>query len=704
MSVSDTQQKAVKAAYDALKANMPGFRDRASQRQMIGACARAAASKQGALLAEAPCGTGKSLAYLTACLPVALDTERKLVISTGTVALQEQLVNRDIPAFLAATGLSAKVALAKGRSRYLCVRNAADMASGHQQDDLDLGDGKAAWTRPPAPGEIDQVNSMTRELQAGRWDGDLDALSTPLSAPLRQMVTTTAGACPGRNCSYSASCPLLKARALVKDADIIVCNHSLLLQDLQLHTPEGVRGGVLLHDPNNSVIVCDEAHNLEGSAIEAGAHTLNLGQAAKWFQQIEGAMRRAFRAADKETINGATVDVAQNDAKALAGAFRALQHAAMQMSDGTPVQNSTTYRAPSGALPDHLLSVSAEARDSARMVSGHLRALDIAVKASKSSDKVKAKLERDVGSAKEVVEQWTDCLAAWCRKDAAGGQPNARWISASYDLSPILNVSPVSGTDFLSKILFDSGASIVLTSATMTSGGGDFSGVLRGCGVPSKAETICLQSPFDLAEQGRVVVPHMQSMPNEHDAHVAEVAAWLNAKLPRDAGSMILFTSKRKLTETLAQLDPALRAITKVQGETSRQTLLDQHQLDIAAGKGSAIFGLHGLGEGVDLKGAALTELVLTQMPFQNPGDPVGATLNEWVESRGGNSFSELSIPYAIRMLLQYAGRLIRTQDDAGNIYILDRRLATKAYGRRVLNALRPFPITIEPAARRLPA
>src|SRR5690606_15028791 len=187
----------------------------------------------GVGVVEAPTGVGKSLGYLTAGVPIALASKKKLVISTGTVALQSQLVERDIPNFLKATGLQATVALAKGRTRYLCTRNAAEAQGEGAQEGM-FGDEVPLYDRPLAPIEMDTAEKLTKAFLEGRWNGGLDnapEASTPAS---RQRIATPASACAGRRCAYAAQCPVLRARAEVRDAQIIVTNHALLLSALSL--------------------------------------------------------------------------------------------------------------------------------------------------------------------------------------------------------------------------------------------------------------------------------------------------------------------------------------------------------------------------------------------------------------------------------------------------------------------------------------
>lgn len=702
-----SMKDAISKAYEALKTNLPGFASRNSQRRMIAISARALGSKDGAALVEAPCGTGKSLSYLTAGVPIALESGKKLILSTATVALQEQLVNRDIPAFLKATGLSATVAMAKGRARRLCVRNAADLTAGGKQEELGLeADDDATWSRPPQPGEAEAAQALLSAFRAGTWDGDLDMAPIKIPDTLRPLITTTAGGCTGRACAYYGNCPVIRAKAAVKEAKIICTNHALLLEDLMLANDDGTTGGRILHAPTDSVIVVDEGHNLEANAIEAGAYDIHLPSAITRLRKHERLVRRGFRAVGEEKVAaGRTMDDAMSEIVEAVQAFTAAEVAVRAAWSPPPAASDphAIYRAAGGRLPAELQDAAQSASRTLAAVISTLRGLSRAVKrASSIKDTLKERLAKDFGLAEEQFVEWAGLWHAWMRADPSGSRPHARWVSLGSDQGYVLHASPVAGDEILREALWASGASILVTSATLTAGG-DFRPIQRDCGVPERTECVSLPSPFDLEQQGKLVVPAIRALPNDQ-AHAAEIAGWLNTTLDRRTGSLVLFTSRKKLTETVERLDPALRAMTRIQGEKSRQILIDEHLAAIRDGQGSCILGCHGFGEGLDLPGRALEHLVITQIPFSVPTDPVTATLSEWLESTGRNPFVELAVPEAIRILQQYVGRLIRSSQDTGFVYLLDRRVTQKRYGRDILDSMPPFPQEIErpsAAARR---
>jgi ATP-dependent DNA helicase DinG len=338
----------IRAAYASLQANTPGFSTRRAQSHMIGVVSRALATSGGVGIAEAPTGVGKSLAYLTAGVPIALATGKKLVISTGTVALQAQLVGRDIPAFLAATGLEARVALAKGRTRYLCTRDAAELQGGSSQDAM-FPDQEPLYDSPLGPLEIEAANGLLDAYTDRLWDGDLDAAPEVVSPALRSRITTPASSCSGRRCSFAAQCPVLTARTTVRDAQVVVTNHALLLSSLALGDADNSQP--LLAAPADMLLVLDEGHHVAGVAIDQGAARLPMGEMAKRTGRMQTLIASAYRLADKEQIGSLlpneAVDLAARVSKALK-AFRVeLEHAwTPEPGDRDPM-----WRAPHGKLP-----------------------------------------------------------------------------------------------------------------------------------------------------------------------------------------------------------------------------------------------------------------------------------------------------------------------------------------------------------------
>ena len=685
-ALTEDVKTAIRDAYAKLQANTPGFSTRRSQSQMIGVASRALATG-GVGVVEAPTGVGKSLGYLTAGVPIALASKKKLVISTGTVALQSQLVERDIPNFLKATGLQATVALAKGRTRYLCTRNAAE-AQGEGAQDSMFGDEVLLHDRPLAPIEMDVAGKLVRAFSEGRWNGDLDNAPENVSPGLRMRITTPASGCAGRRCAYSAQCPVLRARNDVREAQIVVTNHALLLSALSIG--ESDNGQPLIAPPADMLLVLDEGHHIGNVAIDQGAANLPLDDMARRTGRLQIIIAAAYRAVDKDKLGNLLPNEAIEVAARVSKLLKAFADGIAQVWTPDPSEREPLWRAANGRLPEAWRQPIEELADETRSLLNWATAATMQVAKAKPEDAGHERLQRSLGMALEMIQQQYDLWTGWRREDKEGQPPMARWITLTRDGEHVLHCSPVSAAMVLRKLLWDEVDSVLMTSATLT-GGGDFQSLAIDNGIPEDAEMVSLASPFDLPNQAQLVVPPFPVTPDDRERHPKEVAKYLAAELDWDKGSMVLFTSRWKM-EKVAELMPATqRRKVLVQGEGAKQKMIDEHLRRTAAGEGSVLFGLNSFGEGLDLPGEACTTVVITQVPFAVPTDPQTSTLSEWFESRGLNSFNLIAIPHALRTLTQFAGRLIRTSTDTGRVIILDSRLLTRRYGKRIIDALPPF-------------
>jgi len=307
-------------------------------------------------------------------------------------------------------------------------------------------------------------------------------------------------------------------------------------------------------------------------------------------------------------------------------------------------------------------------------------------------------LSRELGMGLERIDKQASTWRAWSTSDAEHAPPLARWVTLANDQQLVCHASSVSAGGLLRDVLWGNASGVVMTSATL-SAGGNFRGFADAVGLPDDAVTLSLPSPFDLAAQARLEVPAMRSMPDAREEHAQEISDWLAANLDWDAGNLVLFTSRAKLDRVLQKLPIEHVRKVRAQGSLGKSQLVAEHIVDIEAGKGSTLFGLASFGEGLDLPGKLCETVVITQLPFAVPTDPVGATYAEWLESRGRNPFIEVSVPEATRLLTQYCGRLIRSESDRGRIVLLDRRVVTKRYGTGMLKALPPFQRVIERTA-----
>ena len=686
-ALNDELKAGIRDAYAKLQANTPGFSTRRSQSQMIGVVSRALSHSGGVGVVEAPTGVGKSLGYLTAGVPIALATKKKLVISTGTVALQSQLVERDIPNFLKATGIEATVALAKGRTRYLCTRNAAEAHGDGAQEGM-FEDEQPLFDRPLAPIEMDLAQSLSKAFLEGRWNGDLDNAPETISNTLRSRITTPASGCAGRKCAYSAQCAVLRSRNTVREAQIVVTNHALLLSALSIG--ESDNGQPLIAPPSDMLLVLDEGHHIGNVAIDQGAASLALDEMAKRTGRLQVLIAASYRAVDKDKLGNLLPNEAIEAAAKVSKQLKAFRDVIDRSWRPDPSAQEPMWRAPNGRLPEIWMPDIEAIADDTRALFNWAHAALTQVAKGKPEDAARERLQRNLGMALEMIEQQHNLWTGWRREDKEGQPPTARWITLSRDGDLVLHGSPVSAANVLRKLLWDEVDSVVMTSATLT-GGGDFQALAIDNGIPAEAEMVSLASPFDLPNQAQLIVPAFPVTPDDKEGHPKEIAKYLVKELDWDKGSIVLFTSRWKM-EKVAELMPAAqRKQVLVQGETAKQKMIDEHLRRTTAGEGSVLFGLNSFGEGLDLPREACTTVVITQVPFAVPTDPQTSTLSEWFESRGLNAFNLIAIPHALRTLTQFSGRLIRTSTDTGRVIILDSRLLTRRYGKRIIDSLPPF-------------
>jgi ATP-dependent DNA helicase DinG len=605
-----------------------GWRARPQQLAMAEAVERAIAMR-GVLLAEAGTGTGKTLAYL---IP-ALLSGGKVVISTGTKALQDQLFHRDLPAARRALKSPVSIALLKGRANYVChhhlERNLADGRFGHRDD--------AAW-----------LHRIARFAETTASGDRAEAEGIPEDATAWHYAVSSRDTCLGSDCAHFKNCFVMQARKAALDAEVVVVNHHLFFADLWLKD-EGV--AELL--PACNTLILDEAHQLAETAAQFFGQTLSAVQ----LLDLAGDVKRlaAVKAGDFPALRAAAEDFGK--------AVRDLRLAFPQ----NPVKATLADLGRYGKWPDALAGLSGSLDELARLL------------------ETQAGRDADLKNGFERAQAAQTLLADWQRDDDPE-QPRVRWIETTLS-SLLLHATPLSvGAQFGAR-LAERAQAWILTSATL-SVGGDFSHLKTRLGI-ADAETLCVDSPFDYPRQGVLYVPQNLPAPNTPEFTEAVVEAALPV-LERSRGrAFILFTSLRALDKARGLLEAAFRFRgwdypLLVQGDAPKNELLARFQ---QAGN-AVLLGSQSFWEGVDVPGDALSVVVIDKLPFQPPDDPVVAARIAHLEKSGGKPFMDYQLPHAAITLKQGAGRLIRTETDRGVLMICDTRLADKPYGKLLLNAL----------------
>jgi ATP-dependent DNA helicase DinG len=614
---------------------LPGFRFRAQQLAMAQAVARTITAR-GQLVAEAGTGTGKTFAYLVPALLYG----GKVIVSTGTKTLQDQLFERDLPLVRDALQVPVTIALLKGRANYVCHHHLERAA---HDDRLPSRDDAR---------HLRKIIAFSRATQRG--DRALLA-DVPENATIWPLVTSTRDNCLGQNCAYHGDCFVLKARRDALDADVVVVNHHLFFADVMLRD-EGV--SELL--PNCNTVVLDEAHQLPDTATLFFGEQVGAGQLAELARDGEIAARTAAR--DVPELPDAAVE--------LLPAIRRLRLAA-------------------GDVPGKIARDIAIARDGfAPALDGLAAALDrLATELGHFAERGEdlALVARRADEAARQVARWRDGKDA-IPDGADEAQDWIRWI----DVTPHgfqLQASPLSVAPLFRRQVEDTARAWIFTSATLAVGH-DFSLYTQQLGL-DHAATGAWDSPFNYAEQALLYVPPGLPAPNSPEHTDAVVDAALPLVKASGGRAFLLFTTLRALQRARARLADAfardgLEYPLLVQGEGSKSELLVRFRaLGNAVLLGSASFW-----EGVDVPGDALSLVVIDKLPFAPPDDPLLAARLDRLKADGGNPFMDWQLPQAAISLKQGAGRLIRTETDRGVLMIGDPRLVEKPYGRKIWQSL----------------
>lgn len=716
--LTDELKDRISKAFQSVKAASPHFKSRKSQLILIRDVARTLAGFYGdrrILVAEAPTGTGKSLGYLISAIPVAQELEKRLIVSTGTVALQEQLVKRDIPALAKSSGLEFTAVLAKGRSRYVCNRNVNELANDDpNQLSIDVGEQvSAAWHFRPTQEQVGLVIDMWRQLEDRVWDGDLDDWKgNPVDDQVRTAVVVGQGACIGRNCPYLTKCGFFSARANMDKADVIVANHDLVMSDIMLG------GGVVLPAQEDSIYIFDEAHHLPAVALARGASESSIRKSISLVTKLPkvvsevNALCKIKAYKSKAEVGGAR-DYTKHLNRALMDAeeFLINNFPRTSVSAFFNKDDGETWRFEHGQIPAGLAELGEAVIEPAKSLQQILRTLADRIKTEVKAKRVSAatttKATKNLGFQRENLDALVTTWQMILDENPPKGSPDARWVyrpaekgRRAPDLS--LNASPTSAARLLRSTLWLKAFGAVMVSATVTADK-HFGRFMEQAGLRDNDGTqyLRLDSPFDYQNNSSLVIPMMRNEPSNPVAHTAEVAEQLNRIIDPAQGTLVLFTSRKQLKDICGMMRPDLKKLILAQGDIPKGEILVLHKKAIEAKKGSVIFGLSSFAEGVDLPGALCEHVIITKLPFSVPTSPIEAAYAEWLESVNRNPFMEIAVPDACTKLVQACGRLIRTETDTGVITLLDRRVVTKRYGKIVLNSLPPFKIEVEEVRER---
>ncbi len=677
----------IRDSYAKLSQSLPQFKPRREQNFLIAQIAKTLLKDDDSskiIVAEAGTGIGKSLAYLQAAVPCAIHAKKKLVISTATITLQEQLIEKDLPLYQKIAAEPHTYILVKGRQRYCCAHRLAQATQG-EFTPLDFDQ---LLSHPPDPQDHHLLKKLWQSYQAGDWNGDRDAWPDAIPEPLWQLITSERHSCQ-RGSSHHSQCPFQKARQNIDATDVLVVNHALLIADLQMG------GGVILPNPEDCFYVIDEAHHFPLVARNQGASQASLRYTIKWIEQFDqflrGGLKQTLAKLDKYSL--------KSNNTPLPSCLEALtQLLQWSMSNPQFFAQENIFRFPNRALPETIITHSQSLEKTTakilQLIDKQLSALSDGLKSGelerKNTDPLLYKLSI-------YQQRFTNLHKLWRLINQSineNGPPIAHWLERT-ERDIVIHASPIESGAWLEKNLWLRAGGVVLMSATLCALN-SFDFFQRQCGlhVFNDVEYLRLSSPFDY-QKSHLYVPQMHSDPSSED-FTDVVAKKLEQLIVPQTTHLVLFSSYQQMQYVFDKLCKKIDIPIFMQGQKSQAALIRAYKKCCHEEKHGVLFGTASFTEGLDLPGQYLTRLIITKIPFAVPTSPIEASTAEWLEQQGKNPFMHLTVPEASRKLIQACGRLIRQESDQGEIYLLDRRIVTRRYGKAMLNALPPFTRHVE--------
>lgn len=633
----------------AIARRLNGYESRPEQLRMAEAVADAIQAKQH-LMVEAGTGVGKSFAYLVPAIEAAVERKSKVVISTHTINLQEQLLQKDIPFLRSVLPHEFSAVLVKGRGNYLSLRRLAGAVK--RSDSL--------FTRPEDHDELARIAAWAQRTT----DGSRQDLDFKPSGIVWDAIQSDVGNCLGKRCKTYSQCHYFKAKRRAWSANLLVVNHALLVTDLALRA---LGAGFL---PNYDIVILDEAHTFEAVA---GEHLgLRLSNSL-----VEYHLNRLY---NPRTNKGLLVHHRLHEA--------ARQVQQTRQESERFFTNLTQWQAAHGTSNGRLRSPLTIANVLGDELSRLAVAIDEGMEGtSTEEDRI------DLESARLKCEELADALQSWLTQDEAD---RVYWIER--DQGPrqriTLAAAPVEVGPTLREFLFNQAPSCILTSATLAVGSPPSFTFMKGRLGLTRCRTLQLGSPFDYARQVTIHLPRGLPDPSIDNAEferrsIGAIRHYLGLT---DGRALVLFTSNRHLANAARALTPWLAerniALFAQTDGMPRSKMVEAFKSDTR----SVIFGAESFWQGVDVPGEALSNVVIVRFPFSVPDHPLIEARLEAIQRRGGNRFQEYQVPEAIIKLKQGFGRLVRSQRDRGIVVLLDPRTLTKPYGRQFLDSLPACP------------
>jgi ATP-dependent DNA helicase DinG len=626
----------IETTNQAITAQLTDYEPRPAQVAMVNTIWTALQSGQTSII-EAGTGSGKSFGYL---IPAILSQTRPIVVSTGTITLQEQLLQKDIPFIAQAAGLpDLNVQLVKGRRNYLCLQKLQEFERG-----LSTGTPENLYS------------TLLKTAWADGWKGDKARLDTEIPAQIWAEIQSDGEDCLGKKCWYYRDNPYRMAREHLDQADILVVNHALYLQDL-------ISGQALL--PAHDAVIFDEAHQLKGFALNAFTARIGRFATRKLLRKID----RRLQVVPDEFMGA----VAQVEAGLL---------------DWLMAFRKSTFRIYPDSRFQYLIEEQLAVLCELRL---WLAAMDPLAGVTLTSE-----LERDIRLVQrhKLLDQLDTLVERWAffREETVGDPARVErvnWAEVNANrLYYEIHSTPLDIAESLSKTLW-SRKTAILTSATLAVNS-HLQGFRKDLGLPTESDNMTMDrvmdSPFDYTHQCELYLPRAMPDPNDPLYTAAVVEETLRILKYTQGRAFVLFTSysaMERVSQAVIQRTPFT---CKTQGDLPRHRLVEWFKAEPNA----VLFATASFWEGVDIPGDALSAVIIDRIPFAAPDDPVHQATVERLKRRGEDWFSTYALSHAAIRLKQGVGRLIRRKEDRGLVALLDPRLTTKGYGKTLLNSLPP--------------
>ena len=684
--LSPELKQQIRSSFDGAKTQLNNFSNRSSQNKMIAEISKTLMGEypnsNPIICVEAPTGTGKTMAYLVSCLPIAKALKKKLIIASANVALQEQILNKDIVEATKYASVDFEFALAKGRSRYVCIRNLINLTE-ENSNSTELFEDALLWDEKPTKNDLDILSEMAESYSSKSWSGEIDDLESPPENSLWQKIACNRFTCNSKNCEFYNDCSFFKARKRASNSDVIIANHDLVLADI-------INGNNVLPDVEDCIFIFDEAHHLSQKAL---SH-FSIGGSTEFMKasirQSQGSIEQIIKITKSKAADSyiEKVDESIKDLIELISELDFKDDTFLFSIKGIP--NEITN------LTKKLFVIFNSAYND---FSQFKEQWEEFVKTNKIDQPTTDNINNIVGQNNQNLSSILSLLSTFNQIQDPEKPPLSNWINqsrlANKKYNYQLNSAKIDVSTSLKNMIWSKAAGVVLTSATLTALG-SFDRLNQQIGLNAlDNQYLRLPSPFD-HKSVEFIVGKIKSSPTNTYEHTQEVAQELIKRIDSQSASLVLFASNNQMQEVADLLEKSVDCELLIQGEYSKKNILERHIQNRKNGKGSIIFGLDSFAEGVDLKGDNLNHVFISKLRFSVPTSPIEMTTQSYLESMNRNAFMEISLPDASLRLIQACGRLIRTETDSGTITIFDNRLITKFYGKLLLKALPEFKIVVE--------